>query len=234
MLKEKGMMATKKCINSRSPRRSSYPEAKPVTASIADVLATYNKGGIEFISTTTKDNNIPEGVSSYVVDGNDVNVPRYTGEDLQGQGFTQEQIERYFDKRKDGSYVMKSDITFRKQIPYKYNEKPKYETVKINTIEELRQYCGADSRQKLKDEGFTDELIDKYFDLLENLIGKTTYVLDFMKYSNYNIVKVGDNTIITFTLRNNSGKIKITVNPDGSYTESKIQFGKIRRFFGER
>lgn len=150
----------------------------------------------------------------------DINVPKYTTDDLKGQGFTEDQIERYFDKLEDGSYVMKSDIIYRKQrpYPYRYDERSRYETIEITTIEELRKYCGADSRQKLKKEGFPDELIDKYFILTSNLQGSASYILDFTKYSNYIIVKLGEKTIIRLTMKDSSREEVITIDSDGNYS----------------
>ena len=59
------------------------PETKPVTASIAEVMAAYNKGEVKFVSTN-KPITIPQGVSTYELDGNDITVYR-KDDDIKGQ-----------------------------------------------------------------------------------------------------------------------------------------------------
>ena len=58
------------------------PETKPVTASIAEVMAAYNKGEVKFVSTN-QPITIPQGVSTYELDGNDITVYR-KDDDIKG------------------------------------------------------------------------------------------------------------------------------------------------------
>lgn len=153
--------------------------------------------------------------------------------ELKAQGFTQADIDEYFDKTEDGKYELKSGIkikyyaTLRDMLDKTLSEKT------ITTIEELKEFCGANKRKALLDEGWTDELIDKYFKKTKQLdTGKTIYTLSdstppiMSALDNHNkelilytVEKDDDgNTIIT--IKKNYGNVKITVKADGTYTEA--------------
>lgn len=152
--------------------------------------------------------------------------------ELKAQGFTQADIDEYFDKTEDGKYELKSGIkikyyaTLRDMLDKTLSEKT------ITTIEELKEFCGANKRKALLDEGWTDELIDKYFVKTKQLdTGKTVYSLSgssspimsfldkhFEREKQYTIEK-DDNGNTIINIKKNYGNIKITVKADGTYTE---------------
>ena len=110
----------------------------------------------------------------------------YNLDELKSKGFTEEEIEKWFDKKDPDTdpnsieslnkgYTLKDDITVKVQNP-----RGGYDTIEINTIEELMDFMGINSRNKLKEKGLTDEVIDKYFGLMLNMDnGKATYVSRF-------------------------------------------------------
>ena len=176
----------------------------------------FAKLGIGMISVTNLD-----GIEDIAAPNpEDTNTTTYTSYNLKTQGFTDEQISLYFDKNADGSYTMKTDIEFTYQAPTGNKE-----TIKISTIEELAKYSGADSRIALKEKGFTDELIDKYFQLKKNAeTGISSYCLD-SNYKSYEISpqENGDIVISLPHQNDNSGITRttiITVKQDGTYFET--------------
>lgn len=153
--------------------------------------------------------------------------------ELKAQGFTQADIDEYFNKTEDGKYELKSDIKFSYYPTLKDTINKTNLTEKtITTIEELKEFCGANKRKALLDEGWTDELIDKYFTKTKQLdTGKTIYslsgssspmmsILDkhFEGEKQYKIEK-DDNGNTIITVKKNYGNVKITVKADGTYTE---------------
>ncbi len=177
----------------------------------------FAKLGIGMISVTNLD-----GIEDIAAPNpEDANTTTYTSYNLKTQGFTDEQISLYFDKNADGSYTMKTDIEFTYQAPTGNKE-----TIKISTIEELAKYSGADSRIALKEKGFTDELIDKYFQLKKNAeTGISSYCLDLGNYKSYEISpqENGDIVISLPHQNDNSGITRttiITVKQDGTYFET--------------
>lgn len=153
--------------------------------------------------------------------------------ELKAQGFTQADIDEYFNKTEDGKYELKSDIKFSYYPTLKDTINKTNLTEKtITTIEELKEFCGANKRKALLDEGWTDELIDKYFTKTKQLdTGKTIYslsgssspimsILDkhFEREKQYKIEK-DDNGNTIITVKKNYGNVKITVKADGTYTE---------------
>ena len=148
----------------------------------------------------------------------DTNV--YTPDELVNQGFTEDEVIQYFNKTEDG-YVMRQDITFSIQVINSLHGKVTLKEIKMTSVEMLKEYCGANQRQELRDEGFTDELIEKYFSkVLNSGTGKTSYVLN--EYSNYSVTKEDDDTIIEMSSRDSNEVLVITVKPDGTYTETRI------------
>lgn len=189
---------------------------------------------LEEIATAVT-NKINEAVPDEPVTPDPVNPDTPTDNgvaELKAQGFTQADIDEYFDKTEDGKYELKSDIkikyyaTLRDMLNKTLSEKT------ITTIEELKEYCGANKRKALLDEGWTDELIDKYFTKTKQLdTGKTVYslsdssspimsILDpkFEGEKEYTIEK-DDNGNTIINIKKNYGNIKITVKADGTYTE---------------
>ena len=153
--------------------------------------------------------------------------------ELKAQGFTQADIDEYFNQTEDGKYELKSDIKFSYYPTLKDTINKTNLTEKtITTIEELKEFCGANKRKALLDEGWTDELIDKYFTKTKQLdTGKTIYslsgssspimnILDkhFKGEKQYKIEK-DDNGNTIITVKKNYGNVKITVKADGTYTE---------------
>lgn len=153
--------------------------------------------------------------------------------ELKAQGFTQADIDEYFNQTEDGKYELKSDIKFSYYPTLKDTINKTNLTEKtITTIEELKEFCGANKRKALLDEGWTDELIDKYFIKTKQLdTGKTIYslsgssspimnILDkhFKGEKQYKIEK-DDNGNTIITVKKNYGNVKITVKADGTYTE---------------
>ena len=153
--------------------------------------------------------------------------------ELKAQGFTQADIDEYFNQTEDGKYELKSDIKFSYYPTLKDTINKTNLTEKtITTIEELKEFCGANKRKALLDEGWTDELIDKYFTKTKQLdTGKTIYslsgssspimnILDkhFKGEKQYTIEK-DDNGNTIITVKKNYGNVKITVKADGTYTE---------------
>lgn len=153
--------------------------------------------------------------------------------ELKAQGFTQADIDEYFDKTEDGKYELKSGIKFSYYPTLRDMINRTNLTEKnITTIEELKEFCGANKRKALLDEGWPDELIDKYFTKTKQLdTGKTIYSLSgssssimsifdkhFEKEKQYTIEK-DDNGNTIITVKKNYGNVKITVKADGTYTE---------------
>ena len=148
--------------------------------------------------------------------------------ELKAQGFTQADIDEYFDKTEDGKYELKSGIKFSYYPTLQDIIKKNPSEKTITTIAELKEYCGANKRKALLDEGWPDELIDKYFVKTKQLdTGKTVYSFDtpmimsdmIQERETYSIKKDDNgNTIITF--KKNYGNVKITVKADGTYTEA--------------
>ena len=136
--------------------------------------------------------------------------------ELKAKGFTQEDIDEYFDKTEDGKYELKSGIKYSN-----YDIVTKKKTiVEITSIEQLQEYCGAKKRLELLNDGWPEELIDKYFVKKRNPIThKYTLELKNLKDSEqeYRVTKKDDGTIIIGL--NNSAKIKIVIKPDGTYEE---------------
>ena len=177
------------------------------------IIRISERNGDEIVITVKPDGTYT--INSEAINANEIDADKYTRSDLMNQGFTQEQISRYFDKT-DNGYALKSGITFKYGSDFRYPQE-----IEITSIEQLREYCGADQRAALKEEGFPDELIDKYFKLAGNMsTGKENYVLDF-KYSGYKVLQDGDDTIIRISERNGN-EIVIRVKPDGTYTELEM------------
>ncbi len=140
--------------------------------------------------------------------------------ELLAQGFTQSDIDKYFYK-KNNQYFLKSDITFRKEVFVKQEGNVSYydyENVNITTLEDLKEYSGANSRKALKDQGLPDELIDKYYRKEEGRDGKIVYRSDDTW-----VGKDGNNTVLTWHswLYSDDGSApcrEYTIKPDGTYT----------------
>lgn len=148
--------------------------------------------------------------------------------ELLAQGFTQSDIDKYFYK-KNNQYFLKSDITFRKEVFVKQEGNVSYydyENVNITTLEDLKEYSGANSRKALKDQGLPDELIDKYYRKEEGRDGKIIYNSD--SSFDTSIGKDGNNTVLTvhtfgYNIDENGNMIptpieEYTIKPDGTYT----------------
>ncbi len=148
--------------------------------------------------------------------------------ELLAQGFTQSDIDKYFYK-KNNQYFLKSDITFRKEVFVKQEGNVSYydyENVNITTLEDLKEYSGANSRKALKDQGLPDELIDKYYHKEEGRDGKIIYNSD--SSFDTSIGKDGNNTVLTvhtfgYNIDENGNMIptpieEYTIKPDGTYT----------------
>ena len=122
----------------------------------------------------------------------------YNLDELKSKGFTEDEIEKWFDKKDSDTdpnsieslnkgYTLKDDITVKVRNP-----RGGYDTIKIDTVEKLMEYMGIDSRNKLKEKGLTDEVIDKYFGLMLNMDnGKATYGLDF-DYQDFAVLQKTD------------------------------------------
>lgn len=140
--------------------------------------------------------------------------------ELLAQGFTQSDIDKYFYK-KNNQYFLKSDITFRKEVFVKQEGNVSYydyENVNITTLEDLKEYSGANSRKALKDQGLPDELIDKYYRKEEGRDGKIVYRSDDTW-----VGKDGNNTVLTWhsnwkTTDGSAPCREYTIKPDGTYT----------------
>lgn len=160
--------------------------------------------------------------------------------ELKAQGFSQADIDEYFDISEDGTYTMKSDIKFKgyQSISDAVLHR-NYSEISITTIEELKDYCGANQRQALKEEGWSDELIDKYFSKHKKYNGKMYYSFSnngnteffdghgesFDSNANnkgYTITKNKDGSTI-ISIKRADGETKITVKTDGTYTEDFIR-----------
>lgn len=191
----------------------------------------FAKLGIGMIATTDL-SGLEDVVEPATPDPVNPDTPTDNGvAELKAQGFTQADIDEYFDKTEDGKYELKSGIKFSYYPTLRDMINRTNLTEKnITTIEELKEYCGANERKALLDEGWTDELIDKYFAKTKQLdTGKTVYSFDIpMIMSDMDIQIAGTkpytvekddngNTIITF--EKNYGNVKITVKADGTYTE---------------
>ena len=146
--------------------------------------------------------------------------------ELKAQGFTQADIDEYFDKTEDGKYELKSGIKFSYYATIRDRLKKNKTEVEITSIDQLKDFCGANKRLALLNEGWPEEMVDKYFEKTTDfLTGKQTYAMKPKKNSklpvrpNY-IITTDDsgNKIIKFTKDNSD--VTITVKPDGSYTES--------------
>jgi hypothetical protein len=146
----------------------------------------------------------------------------YNLEELKSKGFSEEEIEKWFDKKDPDTdpnsieslnkgYTLKDDITVKIRNP-----RGGYDTIKIDTIEKLMEYMGIDSRNKLKEKGLTDEVIDKYFGLMLNMgNGKATYGLDF-DYQDFDVLKNldGGATIIFYHSTEQKATV-VEVDKDG-------------------
>lgn len=112
----------------------------------------------------------------------------YSKKSLIKYGFNEEQIEKYFNQL-ENFYILRSDI----KIPGIRGRQG--ETVK--TIQELLDITGISSRNQLKEQGLTDEIIDKYFDLFASLTtGSASYrPKDAFKYT---IEQEGDSVTLKF------------------------------------
>ena len=160
--------------------------------------------------------------------------------ELKAQGFSQADIDEYFDISEDGTYTIKSDIKFKgyQSISDAVLHR-NYSEISITTIEELKDYCGTNQRQALKEEGWSDELIDKYFSKHKKYNGKMYYsfsnngnteffdghVESFDSNANnkgYTITKNKDGSTI-ISIKRADGETKITVKTDGTYTEDFIR-----------
>ena len=107
---------------------------------------------------------------------------------------------------------MKNNIRF--SIP---NSTDGEGTIEITSLEQLKEYCGVNNRNRLKEQGFTDELIDKFFTQNKDITtGKIIYALQGA--FTYTTSKNGDNTIIKLLNANGETTTTITVKPDGTYT----------------
>lgn len=135
----------------------------------------------------------------------------YGKESLLEQGFTEEQIKEYFEVRSSGNYEFKA-------ICLSISDEPLSSFIEINSIEELRAYIGADSRVALKQQGLTDEMIDKYFELKRTgSQGESTYELKFE--GNYTITEDGESKVLRIFNRENDTCTEIKINADGTTTE---------------
>lgn len=146
--------------------------------------------------------------------------------ELKAQGFTQADIDEYFDKTEDGKYELKSGIKFSYYATIRDRLKKNKTEIEITSIDQLKDFCGANKRLALLNEGWPEEMVDKYFEKTTDfLTGKQTYAMKSEKSSkltvrpNYTITTDDSgNKIIKFTKDNSD--VTITVKPDGSYTES--------------
>ena len=145
-------------------------------------------------------------------DSDDAKAVAGSANELLAQGFTQSDIDKYFYK-KNNQYFLRSDITFRKR------GENGFENFNITTLEELKEYSGANSRKALKDKGLPDELIDKYYDKEEGDDGKIVY----RSYDTW-VGKDGNNTVLTWHSMwyskdgNGAPCREYTIKPDGTYT----------------
>ena len=158
-------------------------------------------------------------------DSDDAKAVAGSANELLAQGFTQSDIDKYFYK-KNNQYFLRSDITFRKEVFVEQKGNVSYydyENVNITTLEELKEYSGANSRKALKDQGLPDELIDKYYDKEEGRDGKIVYT----SYET-SVGKDGNNTVLTvhtngYNIKTNGERDyyptkEYTIKPDGTYT----------------
>lgn len=216
--------------------RNVAPEIKPVTASLADVMAIYNtvnrgdfvRVGIDMVPIADV-RGFDEPLTS-VVQEEPVNVNDDGLAELKAQGFTQADIDEYFNKTEDGKYELKPGIKLSYYATAQDRLKKNKTEVEITTIEQLKDFCGANKRLALLNEGWPEEMLDKYFEKTTDFInGKQTYMMKSEKIStalgiasirpNYTITTDDNgNKIIKFTKDNSD--VTITVKTDGSYTES--------------
>ncbi len=152
---------------------------------------------------------------------NDAKAVAGSANELLAQGFTQSDIDKYFYK-KNNQYFLRSDITFRRRVAIGQDGnyvKYGYENFNITTLEELKEYSGANSRKALQDKGLPDELIDKYYRKEEGRDGKIVYGSDDTR-----VGKDGNNTVLTWhsnwysTDVNGAPCREYTIKPDGTYT----------------
>lgn len=152
--------------------------------------------------------------------------------ELLAQGFTQADIDEYFNQTEDGKYELKSGIKFSYYATIRDRLKKNKTEVEITSIDQLKDFCGANKRLELLNEGWPEEMLDKYFEKTTDFVtGKQTYAMKSEKSSkltvrpNYTITTDDSgNKTIEFTKDNS--KVTITVKPDGSYTESIVGIKK--------
>ena len=169
-------------------------------------------------------------------DSDDAKAVAGSANELLAQGFTQSDIDKYFYK-KNNQYFLRSDITFRKEVFVEQKGNVSYydyENVNITTLEELKEYSGANSRKALQDKGLPDELIDKYYRKEEGRDGKIAYHTD----KPTSLGKDGNNTVFTIDSDgggyiDNDGNItpkptrEYTIKPDGTYTVVEYTYEQI-------
>lgn len=156
--------------------------------------------------------------------------------ELLAQGFTQADIDEYFNQTEDGKYELKSGIKFSYYATIRDRLKKNKTEVEITSIDQLKDFCGANKRLELLNEGWPEEMLDKYFEKTTDfLTGKQTYAMKPEKNNvsigtisirpNYTITTDDNgNKIIKFTKDNSD--VTISVKPDGSYTESIVGIKK--------
>lgn len=152
--------------------------------------------------------------------------------ELLAQGFTQADIDEYFNQTEDGKYELKSGIKFSYYATIRDRLKKNKTEIEITSIDQLKDFCGANKRLELLNEGWPEEMLDKYFEKTTDFVtGKQTYAMKSEKSSkltvrpNYTITTDDSgNKTIEFTKDNS--KVTITVKPDGSYTESIVGIKK--------
>lgn len=135
----------------------------------------FAKLGIGMLSATSLDEAQESKGIKRIENGADGH--KYSLSKLKSYGFSDEQIEKYFDcKIQNFIYTLKFDI----KIPGQRGLQG--ETIK--TIQELLDITGISSKNSLKEQGLTDEVIDKYFGLaLSYDTGKGVYIpKGFSKY----------------------------------------------------
>lgn len=156
--------------------------------------------------------------------------------ELKAQGFTQADIDEYFDKTEDGKYELKSGIKFSYYATVQDRLRKKKTEIEITSVSQLQDFCGANKRLALLNEGWPEEMLDKYFERTTDFLsGKQTYEMKPEKNNvsigtisvrpNYTVTTDDNgNKIIKFTKDNSD--VTITVKPDGSYTENVVGIKK--------
>ena len=171
-------------------------------------IIKFTKDNSDVTITVKPDGSYTESIKEIKVVG--PLIPARAKQDLLDKGFTQEQIDEWFEEVGDGIYALKTNrLIATGDYANSANS--------FKSVEELAKYIGADSRVALRNQGMPDEIIDQFFEL-KRTGANGSFSYELKVEGNYTVTDQGENKLIRIQNKEDDTITEILVKKDGTYT----------------